>query len=195
MRARRVGIGSEWWDRHQTLDGQPRQPEKSFHLLAQLFRGEPNLTPLARHVYLQQNARMQSFVFRDAVHVARELDRIDAVKKFEERKCMTDFIPLQAPDEMPAGSRWQQWNLDSRFLDAALAKQLLPGLKRGPNLLGFVSLRNGDQLNIVHGTSAPFGGVFDLDPNPRQILSDVLHGEIVRQRPRLPMRFIRWQSA
>jgi len=37
---------------------------------------------------------MQSFFVRDSVHVARQLERIDAMKQLEQRQGMTDFVPL-----------------------------------------------------------------------------------------------------
>ena len=60
----------EWRDSHQAFDRQPRQFEERFHLRPEKVRRETDLAPLARHVHLQQDARMQSFLVRNPVHIA-----------------------------------------------------------------------------------------------------------------------------
>ena len=44
---------------------------------------------------------MHSVLFRDAIHLARKIDIVDAVKKFEERKRVTNLVLLKMSDEMP----------------------------------------------------------------------------------------------
>src|SRR6266404_3104927 len=106
---------------HQTLNRQSVQREQRLHSVAQLVRLKSELTPLARHVHFEKNAWMQSFFFRDAVHVLCKRRRIDAMDNFKQRQRMPDLIFLEMTDEMPAQVWRHLWHLRARFLDAALA--------------------------------------------------------------------------
>jgi len=48
----------------------------------------------------------QALLARDALDLARRVDRIHAMKQFEVRQCRADLVLLQMTDEMPANVRW-----------------------------------------------------------------------------------------
>ena len=138
MFARRFRLWRQRRNGHQALNTQTRKRKERLHSSSEGIGRKPDLAPLARDVDFQQDARMQSFFVRDPVHLASELDRIDAVEKLEERKRMPDLVLLQSADEMPARARGQQWDFRARLLDAAFAKELLSGVERRANLFRLV---------------------------------------------------------
>src|SRR5437016_8652328 len=109
-------------DRHQAEDRQSRKREERLHLRSQLFGLKTELTPLTRHVDLDQNPLMQSFFLRDSINVLRERERIDAVNHFEQRQRVPDFIFLKMPNKMPVQVRWQVRNFYPRFLHSTFSE-------------------------------------------------------------------------
>ena len=81
---------------------------------------------------------MKSIFLRDAIDLAREIERIDAVEKFEERQRVTNFVFLEMPHEMPAQVRRQLRNLGARFLHAAFTENLLPAFMSRAHFFGVV---------------------------------------------------------
>src|SRR5438045_1965387 len=100
---------------------------------------------------------------------------MDAVERFEERQGVPDLIALQSTDEMPARRRRKQRDFRARFLDAALAEELLTGIERGPDLFGVVGFGNRDQLDVVGRTRALVRRLADPRPDALEVLGDVLH--------------------
>ena len=93
---------------------------------------------------------MQSLFFRDPVHFLRQRKRIDAVNHFEQRQGVPDLVFLEMSDEMPAQIRRQLRNFGAGFLNAAFAEQSLPGFNRLAHFLGWMRLRDRDQLNVIN---------------------------------------------
>ena len=82
-----------------------RSSPSSASISSRSFPGEkPNLLAFAGHIHFEQNARMKPGLFRDAIHVAGELQRIDAVHQLKKRQAVADFVFLQVADEMPASA-------------------------------------------------------------------------------------------
>src|ERR1700731_2441583 len=113
----------EWRNRHKAFDRKSSQREQRFHLGAQFVWFESEFAPLACDIDLEQNPWMHPLLFRDSVHLAGEIDIVDAVKEFEQWKGVTDFVLLQMSDEMPAQTGRQLRNLSARFLHFAFPKQ------------------------------------------------------------------------
>lgn len=100
------------------------------------------------------------------------------MEKFEQRQGVTDLVPLQSTDKMPARRGGQQRNFRTRFLDATLAEQLLTGIESEPHLFGFVRFGNRDELDFVDRTTCLFRRVSDLGSDSLQVFSDVFHTEL-----------------
>ena len=121
---------------------------------------------------------MHSFFIRDPVHVLRQRQRIDAVKKLKERQRVPDFVFLQMSDKMPANTRRQFRNFYSCFLNAAFAKQCLTDFDRLAHFLSGMSLRNCNQLDVISRSTGFRRRLRDLFAHTIEIFSDFGHAEL-----------------
>ena len=104
---------------------------------------------VARHVDLQEDARIHSVLVRDPMQIFGERERIDAVKQLKKRKRMADLVLLEVSDEMPAQARRQEGNFGARLLHPAFAEEHLAGCGCGLHFLGRVGFRDRDQFDVV----------------------------------------------
>jgi len=100
------------------------------------------------------------------------------VEKFEERQGVSNFVPLQSPDEMPPRGGGQQRNFRARFLDPAFAEQLLARIKREAHLLGLVRFGNGHEFDLFERAAGLLRSFRDLCPDALEISRDVFHKEL-----------------
>src|SRR6266576_3583504 len=120
---------------------------------------------------------MHSVFTRDPVHLLRERERIDAVKKLEERQRVPDFVLLQMTNEMPSQAGREQRNFRARLLHPTFAKQSLTGLVRLVYFLGVVSFGNRHELDIVRRAAFFFSCIGNLRSHMLQVLRNFLHAE------------------
>src|SRR6266550_510221 len=120
---------------------------------------------------------MHSVFIRDPVHLLRERERIDAVKKLEERQRMPDFVFLQMANKVPAQARREQRDLGARLLHAAFAKQSLTSFIYRPHFLRVVRFGNRHELDIVRRAAFFFSCIGNLRSHMLQVLPNFLHAE------------------
>src|SRR5947209_16349187 len=78
--ARRLSLGRERRNRHKAFDRESPQFEQRIDFRAERVGSEPDLTPLARYVNLQQDAWTASIFFRYSIDITRKTQRIHTMK-------------------------------------------------------------------------------------------------------------------
>ena len=121
---------------------------------------------------------MKSFLFRNAVHVLRERERIDAVNHLKQRQRVPDLIFLEMTNEMPSQIRRQLRNFYSRFLNTTFAKYTLSRLDRFSHPLGIVRLGDRDQFDRTRRATSFCRGPRDLFVHTREIFGNQVHRPI-----------------
>ena len=125
---KRTGINrliDGWWDAHQTLGVEMRQPCDLFGTIADLLRGESKFCGFTGDIDFQKATAGDSLLYSDAADVGRQLKGINAVNQGEERECLSDFVFLQVAYEVPLEIGWQEWDLGPGFLDTIFAEMNL----------------------------------------------------------------------
>src|SRR5437016_1308303 len=88
---------------------------------------------------------------------------------------MPDFVLLKMSNEMPAQIRRQLRDFRSRFLNTTLAEQSLPSLDRLAHFVGWMCLRDRDELNFARSASNLRRRSRDLLAHARKIFRDRSH--------------------
>ena len=145
-------------DAHEALNLQPREREERLELLAQRRGGKAELRGLAGDVHFEEDLGKEPQLGRHAVHRFRQRERVHAVEQLEERQRVAQFVPLEMPDEMPAGSSRQERDFCPRLLHAALAKERVPRVHRLADGIGRMGLGDRDQLDLRRITPRGPGG-------------------------------------
>ncbi|MEY2598000.1 MAG: hypothetical protein RLZZ142_259 [Verrucomicrobiota bacterium] len=78
---------------------------------------------------------------------------IDAVEAIEEGERLADFVALEVPDEMPAGTLWQEGDFGASLLHAVFAEDGDSGLDCFVEGFRGVGLGYGDELDVLRGAA------------------------------------------
>src|SRR5262249_10096437 len=120
-------LGGWLWRRGapQTLDFPALPREQRFHFFAPFLLRKTALAALACDVHFDEHARKDAGFRGDALHVARNLQRVDSVRQLEERQRVADLVFLKMADEVPAGPPWNEWDFSPSLLHTALSEDHL----------------------------------------------------------------------
>ena len=121
---------------------------------------------------------MHSFIGCDPVHLLRQCKRINTVKKFEQRKRVTNFVLLQMTNEMPPQVRWKFRNLSARLLHAAFAEQRVPRFNGFAHFLRRVRLGNRDEFDFIDSAASFRCSVRDLFAHAFEVFRNRAHAQL-----------------
>jgi hypothetical protein len=97
------------------------------------------------------------------------------VQELEKGQGVADLVLLEMADEVPPCAGGRQWDLRSRLLHAALAKQELPGFHGLSHRFRRVGFRNRDELDFIDRSAGPRGGGSDLVVDLLQTFGEIGH--------------------
>ena len=88
---------------------------------------------------------------------------------------MTNFIPLEMTDEVPAGATWQERDLCASLLNATFAEEKLAGLDCLEEEFGGMRFRDGEERDFCVRPMGALGGVGDGGVSSGESISEGGH--------------------